>query len=331
MSVNKNSKVLVTEILSKNCYCLDRHGGLKDVDISIGANFTKTKDLIWIRLTPREVKPFFEKFLPDEPDFVKDSLSALETRPRVLVYKDALLATFRGINLNKKSAPEDMISVRLWMKDNIIISVQRRSLSSINNILDNLKQGAGPVSSADFLEDLLAELIDKTSETIKELDDQLDKIEDHILSIKNADRINLNVIRRRVIVLRRYLIPQRDAINRIPVDKISWLDEKNLAHLREIADSCTRVVEYLNAEYERANIIHEELFALVQENINKKMYILSIVAIIFMPLTFITGLLGINVNGIPGAGYKYAFLIVCLIIFIISCCQIVYFRIKKWL
>ncbi|WP_119344996.1 zinc transporter ZntB [Facilibium subflavum] len=309
-------------------YRLDGQGGgaeisKQDIDLSQG--------LTWVRLTPSAVKGFLREYLPQTPHFVSELLSAHETRPRVTVYNDCLLATFRGVNLNKSAVPEDMIAIRLWIQKNVIITVQRRKLSSTQEIHQHLDQGTGPEDIGEFLEMLLTTLVDKASEIISTMDDSLDKIEDNtVINFTKVDRANLNEIRRRIVIMRRHLVPQRDAINRIPIDKLTWLDEKNLVHLREISDSCTRAVEDLNAEHERATIIHEELFAMVQEKINQKMYLLSIVAVIFMPLSFITGLLGINVGGIPGANFKYAFLIVCFLMIIIFIGQFIYLKHKKW-
>ena len=319
----------IEKIIDNQYYQLNGKGGLND---TVEKSFNVRENLTWVRLSPKKVKPFFEKYIPEIPDFISDSLSAHETRPRVLVYQNGLLGTFRGVNLHNKLEPEDMVSVRIWIQDNLIITVQRRNLFSTNEILQDLQQGTGPSNIAEFLEMLLTALIDKASEVIATLDNTLDDIEDQIaINLKQIDRTNLNAIRRRIIILRRHLVPQRDAINRIPIDKLTWLNETNLVHFREISDSCTRAVEDLNAEHERATVIHEELFALVQENMNQRMYILSIVAIVFMPLSFITGLLGINVGGIPGTSYRYAFLIVCIMILVIFLCQFIYFKIKKWL
>ena len=115
------------------------------------------------------------------------------------------------------------------------------------------------------------------------------------------------------------------------MDKISWLTDKNLLHFREIADANTRLLEDLAASKERANILYESLFAMAQEAMNQKMYILAIVAVIFMPLSFLTGLFGINVGGIPGRAYRYAFWIFCAVLFVILIAQFYWLRRRRWL
>lgn len=294
-------------------------------------DFSTYNGLVWIRLNLNTAHTFLKK-MGTIPALVKAILLAKETRPRTLAYDNTLIATFRGVNLNPGSVPEDMVSVRVWMKENLIITVHNRPLASISDIEKALRESLGPKTVAEFLQTLLRTLIDKSAEVVSALGDRLDHVED-ILSEKpdSTHRSLLNDMRRRLILLRRYLLPQRDAITRIPVDKLSWLTDVDLMHLREISDASTRLLEDLDAERERANVIHEELFAVAQEALNKKMYLLTIVAVIFMPLSFITGLLGINVGGIPGATFRYGFFVVCLLLFSIFLCQFMYLKRKRWI
>jgi zinc transporter len=93
----------------------------------------------------------------------------------------------------------------------------------------------------------------------------------------------------------------------------------------------TRFVEDLDSARERAAVAQEELLGRLSEQMDKRMYLLSLVAAIFLPLGFLTGLLGINVGGIPGAEYHWGFTLVTLMIVILVVVQVVLFRIKKWI
>jgi zinc transporter len=101
--------------------------------------------------------------------------------------------------------------------------------------------------------------------------------------------------------------------------------------LRENADRMTRFVEDLDLVRERAVVVQEELVSRLSEKMDRTMYVLSIVAAIFLPLGFLTGLLGINVGGIPGADYKGSFLIFSVILICIVAFQVWFFRRKKWM
>ena len=101
--------------------------------------------------------------------------------------------------------------------------------------------------------------------------------------------------------------------------------------LREIGDRTTRYVEDLDAIRDRATVTQEELNSSLTEQMNKTMYVLSIVAGIFLPLGLLTGLLGINVGGIPGTENEWAFTVFCVLLLIIAGLQVWLFRHKKWM
>jgi zinc transporter len=86
-----------------------------------------------------------------------------------------------------------------------------------------------------------------------------------------------------------------------------WLEEDDRLHLREAADRFARMAEELEAVRERSALIHEQLTDLRSEQIENRALLLSVVALIFLPLTFLTGLLGMNVDGIPAAREPWAF------------------------
>lgn len=253
----------------KSIQLIQLNGNGGGVDISL-EQLNLQQGLIWVRLDLTTVKQFLNQIKSTSP-LVEEVLSAKATRPRTLAQNDALLATFRGVNVNKGSKPEDMVSIRLWMHKNMIVTVQHHDSTILSDIHASLYNGIGPKDASEFLEELLYEIVDKSAEVVSALGNKLDHIEDGMTKdFEKINRIELNHMRRRIILLRRYLIPQREAINRIPADKLSWMNETNLMHLREITDASTRILEDIDAERERSTLIHEELFAMAQEAMNKK-------------------------------------------------------------
>jgi zinc transporter len=119
-------------------------------------------------------------------------------------------------------------------------------------------------------------------------------------------------------------------LTRLATEQLPWLSDRQRARLREVADRITRYVEDLDAARERAAVTQEELASRLSEQMNQIMYVLSIVAALFLPLGFLTGLLGINVGGIPGTESKIAFALVCLLMLVIAGAELWMFRRRKW-
>ena len=120
-------------------------------------------------------------------------------------------------------------------------------------------------------------------------------------------------------------------MTRLYNERVPWLSDMERMELREVADSTTRYIEELDASRERAIVIQEELMSQISEQMDKRMYVLSMVAAIFLPLGFLTGLLGINVGGIPGAEYKGSFYIFCGVLILVSFIQLYIFKKLKWM
>ena len=167
---------------------------------------------------------------------------------------------------------------------------------------------------------------------IADLDDAIDDIEDRVLAdTQSSLRGELWQLRRQAIALRRYVSPQREAMARLVTERLSWIDTQTGQRLREVADRITRYVEDLDSARERASIVQDELTTRLSEQMNRNMYVLSVIAGIFLPLSLLTGLLGINVAGIPGDKWPWAFTVVTGGIFIIGLIEYFLFRRLKWI
>jgi zinc transporter len=168
--------------------------------------------------------------------------------------------------------------------------------------------------------------------TVDAMEDELLNGEQRLLdSGGEALRADLMKLRMRVISLKRYLTPQRDALHRLENEPLPWLNESDRLRLRSVTDRQIRHVEDLDLVRERTAMALEELAARTAEQLNHRSYLLTIVAALFLPLGFFTGLMGINVGGMPGVENEQAFWWVGIICLILTVSMAVYFRWKRWL
>ncbi|MCB1772062.1 MAG: zinc transporter ZntB [Gammaproteobacteria bacterium] len=263
---------------------------------------------------------------------VVESLLAESTRPRCAPIGEGVMLFLRGVNLNPGADPEDMVSIRLWIEPTRIISVRTRRLLSVDDLRAALLRGDGPRTTGEFVTRLADHLVSRVSGIISDVDDEVDRLQDEVLvSNERVLRAELTRLRREIIALRRYLAPQRDALSRLGNLKPAWLDDMDSLHIREEADRVVRLVEDLDAARERAAVTQEELNNRLAEEMNQRMYVLSVVAAIFLPLGFLTGLFGINVGGIPLAEDPFGFVEIVLLLLLITALQVGLFRWRRWL
>lgn len=314
-------------------YDLDGNGGGQSVSGRVIGRELQRDVLAWVHLDGNhpEARPWLDREISNLDPFVVDALLAEETRPRLAEIGEGALLILRGINHNEDADPEDMVSIRLWIERTRIISVQRRRSVAVFDVEERIRTGRGPGNVGEFINLLISRLTDRIAPVVTELDDQTDTIEEAILDEPDAAlREQIITIRKKAILLRRYMAPQKDAIGQLRLATLPWLEETHRRHLQENYDHLLRSIEDLDAIRERAQIIKDELTNILADNLNRHLYILSVIAAIFLPLGFLTGLLGINVGGIPGEQSPYAFAIFCGFLVVVVVAQVIIFRKLKW-
>jgi zinc transporter len=289
--------------------------------------------LCWVHLNVNDpaARIWLEREITYLDAIIRDALLAEETRPRVLEFQDGLLLILRGVNPHADADPEDMISIRLWIDCDRIISLERRPLPATHEIAEMLKAGRGPKTAGDFLIALLSRLSGHLEPVISALDDATDAVEEQVMDAPTpTERQPIVDIRRRAIVFRRHLLPQRDVIAALRLSEQDWLDSNHRRHLQENYDRLQRAVEELDTIRERAQIVKDELTNTLADRLNRNLYLLSVVAAVFLPLSFLTGLFGINVGGLPGADNPDAFWAFVGALAVLVLCEVALFRVLRW-
>lgn len=314
-------------------YDLDKQGNGTLLEAIEEAQLKSPNSLTWLHLDAlhAEVKSYLEQPVHQLDSLTIEALLAEETRPRMQTHEEGVLLILRGVNLNEDADPEDMISVRLWVEEHKIITICRRPLKAISDVEQQIMKHKAPQSAGAFITMLANFLFRRMEPTIHGLDDTTDTIEEQILESTDMKlREAIVNVRKKAIMLRRYIAPQREAMEQLRMVDMAWIDDWNRRQFQESYNHVTRYIEDLDAVRERAQIMKDELANILSEKLNRNMYILSVIAAIFLPLGFLTGLLGINVGGIPGGDNNDAFLIFCAVLTLLVVMQIWLFKKFKW-
>jgi zinc transporter len=245
---------------------------------------------------------------------------------------EQLLLFLRGVNLNPGAEPEDMVSVRIFAEAQRVISLRLRPLRASDEVLQLLSEGRGPTSASELLL-LMGELLtEKVQALVSDLSELVDLEEEKVESDERYTPENgsLQQIRRRAAGLRRFLAPQREIYAQLSRSKWSWFAEADADYWNELNNSLIRYLEELELTRERAALVLESEDRRRSERMNRTMYRFGIITCIFLPMSFITGLLGINVGGIPGAENPYGFLFACAIVLALAVGQWWLFRRLRW-
>jgi zinc transporter len=314
-------------------YLLDGRGGGRALGWAEIARWRPQDGLLWVHLD--RAGSAARRWLQQDGGLdpvIAGALLAEEVRPRELRIEDALLVVLRGVNLNPGADPEDMVGIRIWLEPTRIVTVRHRRLMAISDLREAIAVDRGPTSPGQFLVMLSARLIERMGPVLDDLIDEVDRLEDTVVTAHSADlRGALGSLRRQAIALRRYLAPQREVMVRLALEQTSWLVAQDKAYLREIGDRTTRFVEDLDAARERAGVVQDELNNRISDQMNRTMYLLTVVAAVLLPPSLLTGLLGVNVGGMPGVDHPMSFAIVVALIVAIAVVEVAVLRRLKWI
>ena len=263
-------------------------------------------------------------------DYIIESLTAAETRPRCDAVGEGAFLNLRGRMVEDVEAEDALASVRIWAKAGRVISVTRKPLTALQQVIAAVEAGGlrdpGDLI-AEFAATITAELDPEVAQIGDDLDDcEADLDENRIFELRRT----VTHVRAVAIQYRRFLTPQRAALDKLATLPCDWLQDDDRLHLAAAADRAARMAEELESIRERAALMHEGLTDLRAEQIDRRALIISVVAMVFLPLTFLTGLLGMNVKGIPYAEQPWAFGGVVAVCVVIALAITVYFVRRHW-
>jgi zinc transporter len=267
----------------------------------------------------------------DIPEIARSALLASETRPRSDTIGHGALVNLRALGVTPEDDPDPLVSMRFWAETGRAVSLSYRSPLALEPLISQFLSGE-IADGGDLVSEVAVEITEQLDPYIAAMGDTLDDIEVGIESERLPMlRRKVNHVRSRAISYRRFVSPQRTALDRLANEPCDWLDEDDRLHLRDAADRFARMAEELESIRERAAIVHDELTDLRAEQLDSRGLVIAIVAFVFLPLTFLTGLLGMNVEGIPYAKESWAFWGVVAVCLLVGVGVIGYFVWRRWL
>ncbi len=322
--MSKNSPVLFS-------YNFDGEGSSSKVSSEAISKEIENEGLTWAHINAgnKNAAEWLQKEVGYLDHLIIDALLALETRPRVMEFPKGLLIILRAVNLNKNAEPQDMVSLRMWIDDKRIITLQRRDVKAVYEITETLDGGKKIKSSGEFLYNMIYHILSKTSPFLYAMNEKIDELEDKVMTTHDM-KFREEILQTRIqsAVFKRYLMPQREVIAKLRASDQSWINTWTKRHFQENLDQITHLIDEADEAANRSQILHDELANAMTERLNKSMYKLSMISIIFMPLTFITGLFGMNVGGIPGADNSAAFYICAAVMLLTILVHLIFLKTK---
>jgi zinc transporter len=309
-----------------------RVGAGKVERVDIGHALATAADLVWVHLT--ESDEHVQGWLCNEAklnDYIVDALTAVETRPRCEAFDDGALLNLRGraIDGTPGITGDLLASVRIWAVKGRVFSVTRKPMVAIEEVRKSVESGEIR-DPGDLIAEFAAAITEDLDPHVADLGDELDDCEEALDSSRVFElRRTVTRVRTESIGYKRFLTPQRAALEKLATLPGDWLQDDDRLHLSAAADRAARMAEELESIRERSALMHEALTDLRAEQLDTRGLIISIVAMVFLPLTFITGLYGMNVP-LPYEHAPWMFDAIMATCAVITAVVVIYFVQRHW-
>ena len=267
------------------------------------------------------------------PEDVLEALTAPHSRPGIVRFDSGLVLTMRGRNMSDAD-DSDMVSLRFWLSGKDLITIERRPVASIRSVEESILRANRTSTTVEVFQRVIECLNDRILDMVAQRVDAIDEIDEQLASEDDGAAFELlQGLRREVVAIRRYLGPQRDLFLKLEKEIPEEFRKvpSQAAFYRWEFDRVQHALEDLNAIRERAALLAEECLQRTSERMNRNAYTLSVVAAIFLPLTFVSGVFGMNVGGLPMMDEPMGFVWTCIAMVILGIASWLLMRILKLL
>ena len=316
-------------------YLLDGEGGAEKKTLTSLADLKTTEKTVWIHLKLSD--PRAGKWLRRQKElseWLRENLTNPETsEPRVRIKQNRLLLALRTVNRKSKSEPDDLVFLRLFATDRILISTCLHPVINFREVDDLFEDKDGPQDVNDLISIILENTLDSVSESIEHIEDLVDDFEEKIIVNQPAEGTyqELSELLRQVIVIRRFMMPQREVLDNLLRRKLKWFNTVFEQSVRDNFDRVRRIVEDIDLLEKRIRLNQDALSHIEDKQTQRNTYMLSVIAGIFLPLSFLTGIFGMNLGGIPLGSHPYGFLVINLMMVLIGLVIWFLFKKLKWI
>jgi zinc transporter len=242
------------------------------------------------------------------PAAARAFLAGHDSRPRLHITEEGVYGSLMDLKMEADNQDQEKGVLHFFMDGTRLVTVRTRALRSTDKLRRLIEEGASFDCTLGLLARLLQCLSEGFAERIETLTDEVDDIEASVLADrKDADRSALSAVRRQLAEFRRHINPERNILGRLCTLGHAWADTQALDRLAQVIDALHGLAGSIDALYERAKLLQEEIASQMAEEMNRNLMVLSILTALLMPGTLLSGIFGMNMSDVPGLQAPGAF------------------------
>lgn len=322
--------ITLTEYDEKNIETCEINS-VKEID-----PYTDTPQITWVNVCGLHdtelIKQIGEKF-NIHPLVLEDILNT-ETRPKIEVTEKYVFIAMKMLTYNNNESEIVTEQVSFILGDTFVFSFLEKSDNIFNPIKERITNNYGRVrkQQSDYLFYALMDVVvDQYFLVLEQIEHNIELLDDEVITSADQSQIEkIYILKNKLLMTRRSIWPLREIFTRLIREESALINKKIMPYLRDLLDHTIQVTETIELQREITNGIMETHLSMMSFKMNEVMKVLTIIATIFIPLTFIVGIYGMNFPNMPEMKWPWAYFAVWGVMISVVLVMLLYFRRKNW-
>ncbi|MCL4116277.1 UNVERIFIED_CONTAM: hypothetical protein GTU68_057081 [Idotea baltica] len=266
---------------------------------------------------------------------VLEDIADVNQRPKYEEYENGILIILHALNWNESTKRADKENVAVFLGDQFVISFQEHKEDIMSAVRARIHNGSGRIRKrqADYLAHaLIDDIIDQYFELVQEYDDQIGIFENKILTDPSEEiKRNLHLLKKETLNLRKSVFPLRESLTRFKQSEHPFIHKQTKPFLSHLLDHSSRMIEMIDSNRDMLAGLQDLYNSEIGYRTNAVMKILTMVTSVFVPLSFLAGVYGMNFENMPELRSSNGYFVVVGIMALVALTAVLYFKRKKWL
>ncbi|MFC2161176.1 magnesium/cobalt transporter CorA [Acidobacteriota bacterium] len=309
--------------------------GIKDVEESFP--FKEKSTVTWINIDGIHNIDYIEKIGRHfgVHSLVQEDIVHTEQRPKMEEFEDHIFVVLKMISYNEANKKTVSEQVSLILGPKYVISFQEKEGDIFNSIRERIRNGKGRIRKMgpDYLANsLLDTIVDHYFVVLEKFGERVEELESELLSNPHPEDLQeIHRLKREMIFLRKSVWPLREVLSNLARLESSLVEDSTKIYLRDVYDHTIQIIDIVETYRDMLSGMHDTYLSSISNRMNDIMKVLTIIATIFIPLTFIAGIYGMNFQFMPELSWKGGYFFVWGIMAAVAIGMIVFFKRRKWL
>jgi len=266
---------------------------------------------------------------------IQEDIVNTEQRPKMEDFGDFIFVVLKMIYHDENEDGIKIEQVSLILGENFVISFQEREGDIFNHVRERIRKGKGRIRKMkeDYLAySLLDAVVDNYFFILEKTGEQIEELEEKVVSEPKPETLQeIHKLKRSMIFLRRSVWPLREVISTLERGESSLIRETCRIYLRDVYDHTIQVIDSVETFRDMLSGMHDTFLSSISNRMNEIMKVLTIIATIFIPLTFIAGIYGMNFKFMPELEWRWSYFAVWVVIVVVAAVMMIFFKRKRWL